>query len=61
MMEQWAGALGDAAKVTPDASGDEGQQVLAKIASRISSGDFYYTRFFAIGLFRLLEVRGRRR
>lgn len=32
------------------------QKVLAKVASRISSGDHFYTRFFAIGLFRLLEL-----
>lgn len=56
-MEAWASELANASGVQPDASGDEGQKTLGKIAERIRAGDFYYTRFFAIGLFRLLEVR----
>jgi hypothetical protein len=32
--------------------------MMAKIASRISGDQFFYTRFFAIGLFRLLEITG---
>ena len=57
-MEAWASALSSADGVSPDAAGDEGQKALAEVAARISSGDFYYTRFFAIGLFRLLELSG---
>lgn len=32
------------------------QKLLAKIAARTESGKFFYTRLFAIGLFRLLEI-----
>eukprot|EP01025_Chloroclados_australasicus_P006708 TRINITY_DN12139_c0_g1_i3.p1 TRINITY_DN12139_c0_g1~~TRINITY_DN12139_c0_g1_i3.p1 ORF type:complete len:272 (+),score=29.71 TRINITY_DN12139_c0_g1_i3:106-921(+) len=42
----------------PDASGSELQKLLAKVASKTEKGEFYYTRFFAIGLFRLLELTG---
>lgn len=32
------------------------QKQLAGIAGRVESGEFFYTRFFAIGIFRLLEL-----
>ena len=32
------------------------QKQLADIAGRVESGEFFYTRFFAIGIFRLLEL-----
>jgi hypothetical protein len=32
------------------------QQQLAEIAGRAEKGEFFYTRFFAIGVFRLLEL-----
>ena len=32
------------------------QKILAGIAARSASGEFFYTRFFAIGLFRMLEL-----
>lgn len=32
------------------------QQQLAEIAARVEGGEFFYTRFFAIGIFRLLEL-----
>jgi hypothetical protein len=32
------------------------QQQLAEIADRVEKGEFFYTRFFAIGMFRLLEL-----
>lgn len=31
---------------------------MQQITARVQSGKFYYTRFFAIGLFRLLELTG---
>jgi photosystem II biogenesis protein Psp29 len=55
MMEQWASA---GASITPDASGSEGQQVLAQIKARVDANNFYYTRLFAVGLFRILESSG---
>ena len=33
------------------------QKTLARVAERSSKGEFGYNKFFAIGLFRLLEVR----
>jgi hypothetical protein len=33
------------------------QKALARTAERAASGKFVYNKFFAIGLFRLLEVR----
>lgn len=32
------------------------QKVLASVASRAAAKEFFYTRFFAIGVFRLLEL-----
>lgn len=34
------------------------QQLLSGIAKRAKEGDFLYSKFFAIGLFRLLELTG---
>jgi hypothetical protein len=36
------------------------QKVLATIAARSAEGSFFYTRFFAIGVFRLLELTNTR-
>lgn len=49
-----AGASG----LTADASGSELQQVLAKVADASKDGKLAYNKFFAIGLFRLLELAG---
>ena len=57
-MEAWAGGLGSPEALKPAADGDEVQKALAEIAERASGGDFLYTKFFAIGLFRLLELTG---
>lgn len=46
-----------AASLMPGSDGVLGATT-AKIASRIKEGKFFYTRFFAIGLFRLLELVG---
>ena len=32
------------------------QKILSGVAARNASGEFFYTRFFAIGLFRMLEL-----
>jgi hypothetical protein len=32
------------------------QKLLADLKERVDSNDFFYTRFFGIGLFRLLEI-----
>lgn len=36
----------------------QSQKLLASIADRAKDGKFLYTKFFAIGLFRLLELTG---
>ncbi|EFN57011.1 hypothetical protein CHLNCDRAFT_143677 [Chlorella variabilis] len=43
-------------EVAPDASGDKVQQALAAVAAK--EGKFLYTKFFAVGLFRLVELTG---
>ncbi|KAL4513587.1 hypothetical protein Ndes2526A_g07543 [Nannochloris sp. 'desiccata'] len=56
-LEEWArGASPEA--VTPNADGSEGQKVLAKVAEACKANSFLYTKFFAIGLFRMLELAG---
>lgn len=57
-LEAWAQGLSGPADVAPDAAGTLGQQVLAKVAQRTEAGKFCYSKFFAIGLFRLLELTG---
>ena len=42
----------------PAAEGGDLQKTLATIAERSKEGKFLYTKFFAIGLFRLLELTG---
>lgn len=32
------------------------QKLLARVAAKASTGEFFYSRFFAIGVFRLLEL-----
>lgn len=57
-MEGVAKQLSSSSDLQPDSSGNELQQVLAKVAEDAKNGDFLYTKFFAIGLFRLLELTG---
>jgi hypothetical protein len=40
------------------ADGDDGQRALARVAEAAQSSSFLYTKFFAVGLFRLLELAG---
>lgn len=47
-----------AAGLAADASGSEVQQVLARVAAASAEGNLAYNKFFAIGLFRLLELAG---
>ena len=55
-MEQQAAASGDS--LTPSDSGNDVQKCLARVAGLAAEGKFGYNRFFAIGLFRLLELTG---
>jgi len=42
----------------PDAEGNDLQRALASVAASSAAGSFLYSKFFAIGLFRLLELSG---
>ncbi|WIA12528.1 hypothetical protein OEZ86_003487 [Tetradesmus obliquus] len=57
-LEAQARSLGSPDGLVPDASGNELQQALAAVAASTESGKFAYNRFFAVGLFRLLELTG---
>jgi len=54
----WAKELKSASELTPSEDGNDVQKLLAGIASRSKEGKFLYSKFFAIGLFRLLELTG---
>lgn len=57
-LESWARSLSNPSDVMPNADGSEGQQALAKVAEANESSNFLYTKFFAVGLFRMLELAG---
>lgn len=57
-LEEWAKGAGGPEAVAPDAGGADGQQALQRAADAVASGKFLYTKFFAVGLFRLLELAG---
>jgi photosystem II biogenesis protein Psp29 len=54
----WAKELKSASELTPSEEGNDVQKLLAGIAARSKEGKFLYSKFFAIGLFRLLELTG---
>ena len=56
-LEEWARSA-SAADVIPSSDGSDGQQVLSKVADATKESRFLYTKFFAIGLFRILELAG---
>lgn len=51
--------LSDPSDLTPTTDGNEIQKLLGSIAERAKEDKFLYTKFFAIGLFRLLELTGK--
>ena len=58
-LESLAKELSSPSVLKPAADGTELQKLLEGIAERAKGGtDFLYTKFFAIGLFRLLELTG---
>lgn len=57
-MEELASKLSDSSELAPSSEGNEVQTKLVAIAKRAADGEFFYTKFFAIGLFRLLELTG---
>jgi len=57
-LEKWAGSLDGTDGLSPDSNGTELQVVLARVSDRAAEGKFHYSKFFAIGLFRLLELTG---
>ena len=59
-LEGLAKELSSPSDLKPAAEGTELQKLLEGIAERAKGGtDFLYTKFFAIGLFRLLELTGK--
>ena len=56
-LEQWASSISDPADLHPAAdASDDVRKELASIAERVKEDKFLYSRFFAVGLFRLLEL-----
>ncbi|KAK9861212.1 hypothetical protein WJX84_009589 [Apatococcus fuscideae] len=54
---KWAAEKkGSPDQVTPKEDGDDFQKALAAVAEKGKMGNWHYTRFFAIGLFRILEL-----
>lgn len=58
LLESQARGLSGPDGLVPDASGNELQQALAQVAASTQADKFAYNRFFAVGLFRLLELTG---
>eukprot|EP01023_Acetabularia_acetabulum_P058401 TRINITY_DN68_c0_g1_i1.p2 TRINITY_DN68_c0_g1~~TRINITY_DN68_c0_g1_i1.p2 ORF type:complete len:285 (+),score=63.97 TRINITY_DN68_c0_g1_i1:109-963(+) len=58
MMEEWVSKAGGWENVLPKADGSEGQQKMMALVNRIQEGNFQYTKFFAVGMFRVLELAG---
>ena len=57
-MESWIKELSSSADLKPDSNGSDIQKMLAGIANRAQEKKFSYNKFFAIGLFRMLELTG---
>ena len=55
-LEKWASGISNPEDLHPSSEGDDIRKRLAEIAQNAKDGKFLYTRFFAIGLFRLLEL-----
>ena len=57
-LEEWASAAGSAEALVPAAEGNDCQKMMADISDMVKNGKFLYTKFFAVGLFRMLELAG---
>jgi len=55
-LEEWARAQTPSSLVDFSSREGEIEGTLKDIAERVASGNFSYSRFFAVGLFRLLEL-----
>ncbi|XP_065875389.1 protein THYLAKOID FORMATION1, chloroplastic [Euphorbia lathyris] len=55
-LEEWARSQSSASLVEFSTKEGEVEGILKDIAERASNGSFSYSRFFAVGLFRLLEL-----
>lgn len=58
MLEGLATSAGSVEDLVPSSSGNDAQKLMAEIAEKVSTGNFLYTKFFAVGLFRVLELAG---
>ncbi len=57
-LEAWAKGLGSPEGLMPNESGDDTQRELAGIAAAGKEEKFFYSKFFAIGLFRCVLSAG---
>lgn len=55
-LEEWARAQTSSSLVEFPSRDGEVEAILKDIAERAGAGSFSYSRFFAVGLFRLLEL-----
>lgn len=56
--EACSGLEGISSLVPSDGESTNVSEIIAKVATQVKEGDFHYNKFFAIGLFRLLELTG---
>ena len=57
-LEELAKSAGGVESLMPNGSGNEAQKTMAQIADQVANGNFLYTKFFAVGIFRMLELCG---
>jgi len=55
-LEEWARAQNSGSLLEFSSKEGEVEGILKDIAERAGKGEFSYSRFFAVGLFRLLEL-----
>uniref|UniRef100_A0A803QK60 Protein THYLAKOID FORMATION1, chloroplastic n=1 Tax=Cannabis sativa TaxID=3483 RepID=A0A803QK60_CANSA len=55
-LEEWARAQNSSSLVEFSSKEGEVEEILKDISERAANGNFSYSRFFAVGLFRLLEL-----
>ncbi|XP_062106245.1 protein THYLAKOID FORMATION1, chloroplastic [Humulus lupulus] len=55
-LEEWARAQSSSSLVEFSSKEGEVEEILKDISERAANGNFSYSRFFAVGLFRLLEL-----
>jgi photosystem II biogenesis protein Psp29 len=57
-LEEFAKSADGADSLLPNAGGNDAQKMMAQISEQVAGGNFLYTKFFAVGIFRMLELVG---